>query len=170
MANRSGKVESATDCIFLGSNINVDGDYSHEVKKKKKNFAPWNKSYDKPRQHIEKQIYHFTDKVHIVKTVFSTSYVWMWELDQKKAEPRRTDGFKLWCWRRFLRISWSARGSNQSSLKKTNPEYSMERLMLKMKLQYFGYLMWRANSLEKSEVGKDWRQKKKRMAEDEMVG
>ena len=80
MAYRNEKVESATDCIFLGSNINVDGDYSHEIKKK---CASWKKSYDKSRQHIKKQRYHFTDKVHIVKTVFSISHVWMWELDHK---------------------------------------------------------------------------------------
>ena len=79
MANKNEKVESATDFIFLGSNINVDGDYSHEIKKKK--FASWKKSYDKSRQHIKKQRYHFTDKVHIVKIVFCISHVWMWELD-----------------------------------------------------------------------------------------
>ena len=68
----------------------------------------------------------------------------------KKAEPRRIDAFKLWCWRRLLRISWTERGSNQSLLKEISTEYSLEGLMLKLKLQYFGHLMPRANSLEKT--------------------
>ena len=67
----------------------------------------------------------------------------------KKAEPRRIDAFELWCWRRLLRVPWTARRSNQSILKEVNPEYSLEGLMLKLKLQYFGHLMWRADSLEK---------------------
>ena len=68
----------------------------------------------------------------------------------KKAECRRTDAFKLWCWRRLLRVPWTARRSSQSILKKINPEYSLEILMLKLQLQYFGHLMWRVNSLEKT--------------------
>ena len=68
----------------------------------------------------------------------------------KKAECRRIDAFELWCWRRLLRVPWTARRSNQSILKEINPEYSLERLMLKLKLQYFGHLMWRADSLEKT--------------------
>ena len=68
----------------------------------------------------------------------------------KKAEWQRIDTFKLWCWRRVLRVPWTARRSNQSILKEINPEYSLERLMLKLKLQYFGHLMWRADSLEKT--------------------
>ena len=74
----------------------------------------------------------------------------------KKAEHRRIDGFELWCWRRLLRVPWTARRSDQSILKKISPEYSLEGLMLKLKLQYFGHLMRRADSLEKSpDVGKD---------------
>ena len=68
----------------------------------------------------------------------------------KKAEHRRTDAFELWCWTRLLRVLWAARRSNQSILKEINPDYSLERLMLKLKLQNFGHLMWRANSLEKT--------------------
>ena len=71
----------------------------------------------------------------------------MWELDRKKVEHRRTDAFQLWCWRRLLRVPWTARRSNQSILKEINPEYSLEGLMLKMKLQYF---MWRIDSLDKT--------------------
>ena len=80
---------------------------------------------------------------------FSCSHVWMWDLDQKKVEYQRTDAFKLWCWRRLLRVPWTARRSNHSSLKAISLEYSLEGLMLKLKLQYFGHLMWRIDSLEK---------------------
>ena len=86
----------------------------------------------------------------------------------KEAESQRIDAFKLWWYRRLLRVPWSARRSNQSILKEINPEYSLERLMLKF--QYFGHLMQRANSLEKTDAGKDWRQDEKGMTEYEMVG
>ena len=89
----------------------------------------------------------------------------------KKAEYWRIDTFELWCWRRFLRVPWTARRSNQSILKEISPEYSLEGLMLKLKLQYFGHLMRRAESLEKTlMLVKDWRQEEKGMTEDEMVG
>ena len=74
----------------------------------------------------------------------------MWKLDLKKAEYRRIDAFELWCWRRLFRVPWTARRSNHSILKEISPEYSLEGLMLKLKLQYFVHLMWRANSLEKT--------------------
>ena len=85
--------------------------------------------------------------LHILYDVFMYGYE-SWTV--KKAEPRRIDAFKLWCWRRFLRVPWTARRSNQSSLKEIIPEYSLEGLMLKLKLQYSGHLMWRADSLEKT--------------------
>ena len=113
--------------------------------------APWKKSYDKPRQLIKKQKRHFAVKsLYSQSYGFSSSYVWMWELDHKKAEHRKIDAFELWCWRRLLRVPWTARGSNQSILKKINPKYSLEGLKLKLKLQYFGHLMWRTDSLEKT--------------------
>ena len=88
----------------------------------------------------------------------------------KKAERTWTDGFELWCWRRVLRIPWSAKRPNQSILKKISPGCSLEGLMLKLKLQYFGHLMRRADSSEKTlMLGKDWRQEEKGMTEDEMV-
>ena len=88
----------------------------------------------------------------------------------QKAECRRSDAFELWCWRRLLRVPWTVRRSNHSVLKKINPEYSFEGLMLKLKLQYFCYLMRRTDSLEKDpDAGKDWRQEKG-TTEDEMVG
>ena len=89
----------------------------------------------------------------------------------KKAEHQRIDAFELWCWRRLLRVPWTAKRSNQSILKEISPGYSLEGLMLKLKLQYFGHLMWRADSFEKNpNAGKDWRQGEKGTTEDEMVG
>ena len=88
----------------------------------------------------------------------------------KKAEHQRTDVLELWCWRKFLKVLWTARKSNQSILKEINPEYSLEGLMLKLNLQYFGHLMQRANSLEKNtNAGKYWGQEEKRVTEDEIV-
>ena len=88
----------------------------------------------------------------------------------KKAECWRIDAFELWCWRRLLRVPWTAR-SNLSILKEISPEYSLEGLMLKLQLQYFGHLMWRTDSLEKNpDAGKDWGQEEKGTTEDEMAG
>ena len=111
-------------------------------------------------------------KVHIVKAIVFP--IVMWGLDRKKAKCWRIDAFKLWCWRRLLRVPWTARRSNQSILKETNPEYSVKGLMLKLKLQYFGHVMQilfhRCLIGKDSDAGKDWRQKEKREAEDEMAG
>ena len=87
----------------------------------------------------------------------------------KKAECQRIDAFELWCWRRLLRVPWTARRSNQSILKEISPGCSLERVTLKVKLQYFGYLMRRVDSLEKTDAGRDWGQEKG-MTEDEMAG
>ena len=88
-------------------------------------------------------------KVHLVKAVVFPVFMYRCEsVTIKKSERQRTDGFELWCWRRLLRVPWTARRSNQSILKEISPEYSLEGLMLKLKLQYFGHLMQRANSLE----------------------
>ena len=88
----------------------------------------------------------------------------------KKAEHRRTDAFELWCWRRLLRVPWTARRSNQSILKEISPGCSLEGLMLKLKLQYFGHLIRRVDSLEKTDAGRDWGQEEKGTTEDEMAG
>ena len=88
----------------------------------------------------------------------------------KKAEHRRIDAFELWCWRRLLRVPWSARRSDQSILKEISPGCSLEGLMLELKLQYFGHLMQRVDSLEKTDAGRDWGQEVKGTAEDEMAG
>ena len=88
----------------------------------------------------------------------------------KKAEGRRIDAFELWCWRRLLRVPWTARRSNQSILEDISPECSLEGKMLKLKLQYFGHLMQRVDSLEKTDAGRDWGQEEKRTTENEMAG
>ena len=88
----------------------------------------------------------------------------------KKAESQRIDAFELWCWRRFLRVSWTARRSSQSIVKKIGPGCSLEGMMLRLKLQYFGHLMRRADSLKKTHVGRDWGQEEKGTTEDEMAG
>ena len=88
----------------------------------------------------------------------------------KKDEHQRIDAFELWCWRRLLRVPWTARRSNQSILKEINPGISLEGMMLQLKLQYFGHLMRRFDSLEKTDAGRDWGQEEKGMTEDEMAG
>ena len=100
---------------------------------------------------LKKQRHYFADKVHLVKAmVFAVVMYGCESWTTKKAEHRRIDAFELWCWRRLLRVPWTARRSNQSILKEITPEYSLEGLMLKLKLQYFGHLMRRADSLEKT--------------------
>ena len=114
-------------------------------------LTPWKKTYDQPRQHIEKQRHYFAKKVRLVKAMVFPVVMYAcesWTL--KKAEHWRINAFELWCWRRLLRVPWTARRSNQSILKEISPEYSLEGLMLKLKLQYFGHLMWRTDSLEKT--------------------
>ena len=114
-------------------------------------LAPWKKSYDRPRQHIKKQRHYLPTKVHLVKAMVFPVVVHRCESwARKKAECRRIDAFELWCWRRLLRVPWTARRSNQSILKEISPDYSLEGLMLKLKLQSFDHLMQRANSLEKA--------------------
>ena len=114
-------------------------------------LTPWKESYDQPRQHIEKQRHYFATKVRLVKAmVFPVVMFGCESWTVKKAECRKIDAFELWCWRRLLRVPWTARRSNQSILKEISPEYSLEGLMLKLKLQYFGHLMGRADSFEKT--------------------
>ena len=114
-------------------------------------LAPWKKSYDKPKQHIQKQRHYFANKGPSSQSYgFSSGHVWMWELDYKESWVPKNWCFWTWCWRRLLRVPWTARRSNQSSLKETSPEHSLEGLMLKLKLQYSGYLMQRTDSLEKT--------------------
>ena len=108
------------------------------------------KSYDKSRQCIQKQRHHFADQSLLCKSYgFSSTHVWIWELDNKEGWVLKNDAFRLWCWRRLLRVPWTARRWNQSILKEINSECSLEGLMLKLKFQYFGHLIQRADSLEK---------------------
>ena len=110
-------------------------------------------------------------KVHLVKAmVFPVVMYGCESWTVKKAERQRTDAFELWCWRRLLRIPWTARRSNQSILKEISPGISLEGMMLKVKLQYSGYLMQRVDSLEKTDAGRDWGQEEKGKTEDEMAG
>ena len=128
-------VETVSDFIFLSSKITADGDCSHEIKR-----------------HLlfgRKVMKAMSTKVHLVKAMVFPVVMYgceSWTI--KKAERRRIDVFELWCWRRLLRIPWTARRSNQSILKEISPKYSLEGLMLKLKLQYFGHLMRRADSFE----------------------
>ena len=112
-------------------------------------LASWTESYYKPRQHIKKQKHHFATKIRIVKAMIFPVVTYRWESwTIKKAECQWIDAFKLWCWRRLLRVPWTARRSNQLILKEINSEYSLEGLMLKLKLQYFGQMMWRTDILK----------------------
>ena len=120
-------------------------------------LAPWKKSYDQPRQHIKTQRHYFANKGPSSQSYgFSSmdlSHIWIYGFEswtRKKAEHRRIYVFELWCWRRLLRVPWAAKRANQSILKEINPGISLEGLMLKLKLQYFGQLMRRADSLEKT--------------------
>ena len=113
-------------------------------------LTPWKKSYDQLRQHIKKQRYYLSAKLCLVKAmVFPVVMNGCESWTTEKAEHRRIDAFELWCWRRLLRAPWTARRSSPSILKEISPEYSLEGLMLKVKLQHFGHLMRRADSFEK---------------------
>ena len=114
-------------------------------------LAPWKKSYDQPRQNIKKQRHYFADKGPSSQGCGSPVVTYgreSWTI--KKAERWRIDAFKLWCWRRLLRVPWTRRRSIQSILKEISPEYSLKGLMLKLKLQYFGHLIGRIDSVEKT--------------------
>ena len=134
-------------------------------------FASILLSYDKHRQCIKSRDIILLTKFHLLKAmVFLVVMCGYESWPTKKAECQRTDGFELWYWRRPLRVPWRARSSNQSILKEINPEYSLEGLMLKLKLQYFGHLMWRANLLEKTlMLGKIEGKRRSGWQEDEMV-
>ena len=114
----------------------------------KKMLTPWKKSYDQSRQRIKKQRHYFANKGPSSPMVFPVVMYGYESWTIKKAEHQRTDAFELWCWRRVLRVPWTARRSKQSIPEEINPEYSLEGLMLKLKIQYLGHLMWRTDSLE----------------------
>ena len=138
---------------------------------KLKDACSLRKSYDQLRQHIKNKDVTLPTQIRLRKAmVFPVIMDGCESQSIKKGECQRIDAFELWCWRRLLRVPWTARRSNQSILKAISPEYSLEGLMLNVKLQYFGHLMQRTDSLEKTLIpGKDWRREEKGMTEDEIV-
>ena len=140
--------ETVSDFIFLGSEITADGDCSHEIKRR---LLLGRKVMTNLASILKSRDITLPTQVHLVKAMVFPMVIYECESwTVKKAEHRRIDAFKLWCCRRLLKIPWTARRSNQSVLKEISPEYSLEGLMLKLKLQYFGHLMQRANSMEKT--------------------
>ena len=143
-------METVRDFIFLGSKITADGDYSHEIKR---HLLLGRKAMTNLDSILKSRDITLLTKVCLVKAMVCPVVMYRcesWTI--KKAERRRTDTFVLWHWRRLLRVTWTARRSNQSVLKEISPEYSLEgfQYLLKLKLQYFGHLMWRTDSLEKT--------------------
>ena len=141
-------VETVSDFIFGGSKITVDGDCSHEIKR---HLLLGRKAMTNLDSILKSRDITLPAKVCLVKAmVFPVVMYGCESWTVKKAEYRRTDAFELWCWRRLLRVPWTARRSNQSILKEINPEISLEGMMLKLKLQYFAHLIRRVDSLEKT--------------------
>ena len=141
-------VETVSDFIFGGSKITADGDCSHEIKRC---LLLGRKVMTNLDSILKSRDITWPTKVHLVKAMVFPGVMYgceSWTV--KKAEHQKIDAFELWCWRRFLRVPWTARKYNQSILKERSPGCSLEGLMLKLKLQYFGHLMWRVDSLEKS--------------------
>ena len=141
-------VETVADFILGGSKITADGDCSHEIKR---HLLLERKVMTNLDSIFKSRDITLSTQVHLVKAMVFPVVTYgceSWTI--KKAERQRTDAFELWCWRRLLRVPWTVRRSNQSILKEISPGYSLEGLMLKLKLQYFSYLMRRADSLEKT--------------------
>ena len=141
------------------------------VAMKLKDACSWKKSCDQSRQHIKKQRYYLSTNVCLVKAMaFLVNMYGCEHWTIKKVEHWRIDAFELWCWRRPFRVLWTAKRSNQSILKVISPEYSLEGLMLKLKLQYFGTWCEKLTHWKDPDARKDGRQEEKGKAEDEMVG
>ena len=148
MASRWVTVETVADFIFGGSQITADGDCSHEIKRC---LLLGRKVMTNLDSILKSRDITLSTKVCLVKAMVFPVVIYgceSWSI--QKAEHQRIDAFELWCWRRLLRVPWTARRYNQSFLKEISPEYSLEGLMLKLKLQYFGRLMWKADSFEKT--------------------
>ena len=131
-------MKAVTDFIFLSSKITVDGDCSHEIKRR---LLLGRKAVTKLDSILKSRDITLPTKVYVVKATVFAVVMYGCESWTAKAEHRRIDAFELWCWRRLLRVPWTARRSNQSILKEICPDYSLEELMLKLKLQYLGHLM-----------------------------
>ena len=141
-------VETVSDFIFFGSKITADGDCSHEIKRR---LFLGRKVMTNLDSMLQSRDITLPTKVHLVKAMVFPVVIYgceSWTV--KKAEHQRIDAFELWCWRRLLRVPWTARRSNQFILKEISPWCSLEGIMLKLKLQYFGHLMGRVDSLEKT--------------------
>ena len=139
MTNRWGTMEIVTGLIWGGSKITADGDCSHEIKRC---LLLGRKVMTNLDSILKSRDITWPTKVRLVKAMVFPVVIYGCESwTTEKAERRRIDAFELWCWRRLLRVPWTARRSNQSILKEISPEYSLEGLMLKLKLQYFGHLM-----------------------------
>ena len=157
-------METVTDFILLGSKITVEGDCTHKIKRR---LVFRRKAMTNLDSVFKKSDITPPTKIHLVKSMVFPVVMYRcgsWTI--KKAECWRIDAFKLWGWRRLLTVPGTARRSNRSIVKEINPEYSLEGLVLKLNLQYFGHLMLRANSLEDSDVGKDWGQEEKGAPKD----
>ena len=141
-------METLTDFILGGSKITADGECSHEIKRR---LLLGRKVMTNLDSILKSRDITLPTNIRLVKALVFPVVMYGWESwSIKKAESQRIDAFELWCWRRLLRVPWTARRSNQSILKEISSNYSLEGLMLKQKLQYFGHLMWRADSLEKT--------------------
>ena len=148
MANRWRNNGNSGRLYFLGSKITSDGDYSHEMKR---HLLLGRKVMTNLDSILKSRDITLPTKVHLFKAIVFPVVMYGCEsCTVKKAEYLRIDAFELWCWRRLLRVPWTARRSNQSILREISPEYSLEWLMLKLKLQYFGHLMQRIDSFEKT--------------------
>ena len=156
-------METLTYFIFLSSKITVDHDSSHKIKRclflERKAMINLDS--------ISKERHHFADKGPYSQSYgFSNSHIQIWGW----MKSWRMDSFEMWCWRRFLRFPWTAGKSNQTVLKEINPDYSLEGMMLKLNLQYFGHLIQSWLTGKDSDAGKDWGHEEKGATEDEMVG
>ena len=147
MANRCGENGNSDRLYFLG----LQNHCRWVTAPMKLTLVLWKKSYGKPRQCFKKQRHYFADKdMSSQAMVFPVVMYGCESRTIKKGECRRIDAFELWCWRRLLRVPWTARRSNQSILKEISPEYSLEGVMLTLKLQYFGHLMQRTDLFKKT--------------------
>ena len=152
-------VETVADFILGGSKIATDGDCSHEIKRR---LLLRRKVMTNLDSIFKSRYITLPTKVRLIKAIVFPVVMYVCEnWTVKKAEHWRIDAFELWCWRRLLRVPWTARRSNQSILKEISPGCSLEGMMLKVKLQYFGHLMRRVASLEKTDAGRDWGQEEK---------
>ena len=164
-------METVSDFILGGSKITADGDCSHEIKRR---LLLARKIMTNLDGILKSRDNTLPTKVLLVKVLVLSVVVYGCESwNVKKAEHQKIDAFELWCWKRLLRVPWTARISNQSILKEISSGCLLEGLMLKLKLKYFGHLMQRVDSLEKTVMlgkDRDWGQEEKGMAEDEMAG